>query len=351
MRPSFVCARSDATGFASSSAEGKKMRPPSRTIRAIARAAAAFAAAAGSSTTDGATIYAGPAYNATTLTGFQNPEISIGPGGGTVADGRAVGHASKYVSGVDKGTRALRWDTSGAAATELGHLGTNSAGYTTVEAYAINPSGLIVGSAGRYESGLERGTAAVRWDPAGTAATELGNLGTSTVGRTISSAFAVNAAGTVVGTATRYDPVSHLSRGARAVRWDAASTTAVELQHLGTSSLGNTGSVAYAINSTGTIVGHAGKYDSSGAGVGSRAVRWDPSGTVTELGHIGTDATGKTTSNAYAVNAGGTAVGFANRYDPVGKLVGTRAVRWDGSDTAATELQNLGTDATGDASG
>jgi hypothetical protein len=90
--------------------------------------------------------------------------------------------------------------------------------------------------------------------------------------------------------------------GYHAVRWDASSTAATELGNLGTNKNGFTASAAYAINSAGTAVGYADKFE-SGNGLGYRAVRWYASGTVaTELGHIGTDSNGSTSCQAQAVN-------------------------------------------------
>ena len=46
--------------------------------------------------------------------------------------------------------------------------------------------------------------------------------------------------------------------------------------------------------------------------LGGRAVRWDASG-MTELGHLGTDASGSTHSTAGSINNAGTAVGWGVR--------------------------------------
>ena len=81
----------------------------------------------------------------------------------------------------------------------------------------------------------------------------------------------------------------------------------------------------------------------AGTYLGTAAVRWDASGTAaTELGNLGTDTSGYTERQAYAINTAGTAVGYANKYSPDGTFLGHRAVRWDASGTAA-ELGN-GTD-------
>jgi hypothetical protein len=129
--------------------------------------------------------------------------------------GTAVGGAVKYnAAGEYLGTRAVRWDSSSTAATELGNLGADGSGVAYGIAYAINDSGAAVGWTGAR---------AVRWDGSGTAATELANLGGE------SYAYAVNNAGTAVGRADKYDDSGNFI-GWRAVRWDASGTAATELR-------------------------------------------------------------------------------------------------------------------------
>src|SRR5205823_6340177 len=94
----------------------------------------------------------------------------------------------------------------------------------------------------------------------------------------------------------------------------------------------------------GTAVGYAEKWVLDGD-KGPRAVHWDAWGTAaTELENLGTDSGGGTDSQAFALNTAGTTVGFSEKYVS-GFYKGTRAVRWDASSTVATELGNLGTEA------
>jgi hypothetical protein len=290
------------------------------------------------------TVYGGPTYNAATQTGYQSPLLPVAPGW-TAGDGVAVGAAHKYSGGMDLGYRAVRWDASGAAATELGNLGTDSSGYTGSGAVAINSAGVAIGGANKYNGDTSLGGRAVRWDASGTAATELGNLGTNGSGYTIAGASAINSGGTAVGYAYTYIGDTYL--GPRAVRWDASGTAATELGNLGTNSSGETDIKAYAVNTAGVAVGFANKF-TGGTYLGNRAVRWDASGTaLTELGNLGTNSSGGTDSGAVAINSAGTAVGYAIKYSPDGTSLGTRAVRWDANGTAATELGSLGNDING----
>lgn len=283
-------------------------------------------------------VYGGPTYDTTTGTGYPNPALPSTPGS-TAGNGMAVVYATKYLGGADFGTRALRWDASGTEATELGNLGTDSIGYTQSQAVAINTAGTAVGNADKYTGGTYLGSRAVRWDASGTAATELDNLGTNSGGTTYSYAYAINTEGTAVGNASKYS--GDTSLGSRAVRWDALGTAATELGEIS----GGRGHFPRAINAAGTAVGSALKAGVGNTNLGRRAVRWDASGTAaTELGHLGTFGSGYTISEALAVNTAGTAVGYANRYVGTGGYA--HAVRWDASGIAATELGGLGTDST-----
>jgi uncharacterized membrane protein len=285
-------------------------------------------------------------YDQTTQGGYQSPYLPANPGA-TAGNGVAVGLAVKYTSGTVLGARSVRWDASGAAAIELGNLGVSSSGTTNSEAYAVNAAGTTVGYARKYTSGgADLGQRAVRWDASSTIATELDNLGTGNGGTTFSVANVINAGGATVGFAEKYFGIIDL--GPRAVRWGAAGTAVTEMGNLGTDVDGNSNSIAYSINSAGAAVGYANKYAGS-MNLGSRAVRWDALGTATELGNLGTNSTtgdGFTNSQSLSLNAAGTAVGFAQKYNG-GINAGYRAVRWDASGTAATELGNLGTDLKG----
>lgn len=286
-----------------------------------------------------AAIYGGPTNNTSVNTGYSNPAAPVGPGA-TAGNGAGTGYVSKSALGRSQGTRAVRWDNTGAAAVELGNLGLDVNGAAVNNAFAINPAGTVVGSAQKIVANVGLGQRATRWDAGVTTATELGNLGTDASGNTNSVAYALNASGTAVGYATKY--TASIALGDRAVRWDAGGTTATELGNLGLDGNNATTSYAYAISSTGTAVGYAFKYVNASPR-GSRAVRWDADGTAaTELGNLGTSTAGATTSYAYAVNTAGTAVGFATKFVNNSNLA-DRAVRWDAGTATATELGNLGT--------
>ena len=231
--------------------------------------------------------------------------------------GTAAGVADKYESGTFRGTCAVRWDASTGAATELGNLGADSAGNTYSRAYALNDAGTAAGIADKYESGSFKGARAVRWDASGAAATELGNLGTSGAGYTTSLAYAVNDAGTAVGYADKY--VSGSFKGLRAVRWDASTGAATELGDLGTSGAGVTSSLAYALNDAGIAVGSARDYDEAGTLLGNRAVAWGLDGVAIDLNTLlsPADAALWTLTEARGISDGGWITGIGT-FDPDG---------------------------------
>src|SRR5439155_1702281 len=160
--------------------------------------------------------------------------------------------------GTNLGNRAVRWDASATAATELGNLGTDVGGVTQSYANAVNSAGVTVGSSKKYGGGIDFGDRAVRWDASTNASTELGNLGTDGSGSTQSIAYAINTAGAGVGWAQKYTGGTFL--GLRAARWNASGTAATELGDLGTDSHGITTSFARAINTAEAAVGNAVKY-------------------------------------------------------------------------------------------
>jgi hypothetical protein len=288
-------------------------------------------------------VFGGPTYTSG-VGGFKNGHAT-----GVNDTGIAIGTAYKYdAADTELGERAFRWDGSGSAATELGNLGTNLDGVAHIGASAINDAGTIIGAAERYDSGGEfLGVRAVRWDSWTTVATELGNLGTDNDDVTHSYANAINNAGTVVGDADLFDGAGEYL-GVRAVRWDGSGTVATELGSLSTVIDEATYDHAAVINDAGTIVGNADKFDSEGAYIGSRVVRWVATSTAAiELEKLGTELDPVTSSGASAINSTGTIVGVDIKPDGSGGHFGYRAVRWDASSRAVTELENLGTDVNG----
>jgi hypothetical protein len=239
-----------------------------------------------------------------------------------------------------QGNRAVRWNAAGDA-TELANISSytiDSGGgdiydVANAEAYAINNAGIAVGYSAIYEqSGLNRGRRAVRWNATGMA-TELGHLGLGQTGSTTSEAWAVNEAGDAVGFATKFD-VQGLTDGQRAVRWNAGATEAVELQVLGTDPTGNTISKAYTLNEAGTAVGWLDKFSTEGIAQGTRAVTWNATGAVTELGALSAPEGIPSFSQAFDINEAGLAAGMAG--DPNA----SRAVYWT-ADGMPVDLNTL----------
>ncbi|MCC7408460.1 MAG: DUF3466 family protein [Phycisphaeraceae bacterium] len=257
--------------------------------------------------------------------------------------GAVVGHAKKYSpAGADLGTRAVRWDPDSSTAIELDNLGANASGYTKACATAINDIGTVAGYADYYDpQGHSLGTRAVRWDAGGTAATMLGDLGASGILNRATIANAINNNGAVVGRAQKYNTQGS-DLGSRAVRWDPNLTVAVELQNLSLTTLGFADAEAKLVNDDGVVAGLAHQFNSSGFSLGPRPVRWDPSGAITPLGILGTKSDGSTADpQVNDINSDGVIIGCVPKYDAAGHSLGTRAVRWNPSSTAPVELATL----------
>jgi uncharacterized membrane protein len=266
----------------------------------------------------------------TVLAPLEHNEI-LGPPDGIAYDvndhGIAVGWSGRTHPALfdHMGDRAVRWDAAGNV-TEFGQISSYMTGsgipVSTSEAFAINNAGQSVGHGTIYDAmGNSKGVRAVRWSAAGTP-TQLGHIGTSAAAVTNAAAWAINETGAAVGYATKYDG-GGLNDGLRAVRWNAGSTTAVELQLLGTDPNGVTLSKAYTLNEAGTAVGWAHKYV-GGVNQGARAVTWNTTGQVTELGLL----PGATESQAFDINNFGIAVGTMS------SPTSTAAVYWAANGTA-----------------
>ncbi len=274
------------------------------------------------------------------------------------ANGVIGGYSEVYggaTGSTDLGFRAVRWDSSTAAATQLGNLGTSTAGSTQSQVYNLNVNGLAVGYATKYgvptggTTVSSLGARATSWAAGQTGVTELGNLGLSTTGTTTSNAYGVNAGGTAVGQANKY--ASGSSVGTRAVAWNTTTAAATELGNLGTSTTGFTSGKSNAINIAGLAVGQSTKYTAGGTSLGNRAVLWDTTTatpTAVELGNLGTNdgtsgpnATGSITdANDLDINDLGLSVGVESAYTSTGTLLGDRAVVWN-PDGTATDINSL----------
>jgi len=239
------------------------------------------------------------------------------------------------------GTRAVRWAAGQTGAQELGALGKNSAGRIEGTAYAIDAVGNAVGFAEKWSGDLDLGPRPVLWNAGQTSATELGITGIDASAKAYSKALSISTTGNIAG-------VTGTSGGTYSgVRWMAGDTSGTLLGNLGTNLSGITTSYANGINAAGDAVGLSVKW-SGNTSLNDRAVKWVSGQTAPiELGTLGTNASGTTTVLAQAINNAGDIAGWGLRYDGAPHSTGSRAIRWAAGKTAATELDTLGTDATG----
>jgi hypothetical protein len=240
--------------------------------------------------------------------------------------GVSLGMASNMM-----GTRAVRWDAAGAP-TVLPGL----AGNFSYEAYAINNAAISIGRA--FDGVTDR---AVRWDAAG-AITELGHLGLDAAGVTVVSPYTLNSAGTAVGYSFKHDAAGNY-QGTVPVRWDGAGTAATELDTLAPNFNGWRFGLARDINDAGVTVGNVSKAPSFPTDeFGQRAARWDATGTaVTVLATLGTAPNGEGTSDAWAINASGLIVGAASRFNAITSMADQRAVYWKPGASTPLDLNSL----------
>ncbi len=229
---------------------------------------------------------------------------------------------------------ALLW-TGSATPIQLGSLSSGGPGQRDY-AYAINNSGIIVGSS-RLDNSNQ---SAVRWSTTDTAPVQLDTLGMSTTGGFNAAAGTVNSAGTIAGAATKYDANGGLI-GSFAVKWAANGTAVTEL---GTASRNGFISSYYAIkiNDSDVIAGSSYDLDFVNGTQSTRAMRWDAAGNASELGNLGVNADGESHSTVFDINSHGDVVGLTEKYDSSGGYFGVRAVRWSANSNSAEELGAFG---------
>ena len=235
------------------------------------------------------------------------------------------------------GDRAVRWNASGTAATELGHIGTDSSGDTVVEAQAVNTAGTAVGYAVKYNGGTTSAPApSAGTPPAPPPRSWATSARAAAAGRSASPTTSTRA-GTAVGYAEKYSPAgTHLGTrrplGRLGHRRHRAGQPWHRQQRLTRSAK------PYAVNSAGTAVGYASSTARTArSSAYTRAVRWDASGTAaTELGNdINNGISGGV---AWAVNTAGVAVGYGNKFAG-GTFLGDRAMLWDSTRSPSTSTR------------
>ena len=266
------------------------------------------------------------------------------------ASGVAVGQAYTYIPSNPlhplnhdnlADSRPVRWNAAGTAATELNSFYADEFGHSFGAAFGVNASGTAVGYSSTHDGWL-----AARWDAGGTAIRQLKGLN-------LSAAYAINDSGVAVGFTPTLTQGGNPG-GNRPVRWDPANVDAsndIEPSYLSPVQVDENGvgeGYAWDINNAGTAIGV------SRAGLGLRAVRWDANSTnptiLDILAPVRSD--GFSASNfAYQINAGGTVVGIAEKYNVAGDSLGIRPARWAAGGHVVTELGLLGTDLTGHATG
>ena len=255
--------------------------------------------------------------------------------------GVAVGYAHQFdeLTDQDLGPRAVRWDADSTMAVPLGLLGTGSNGIAAAAAVAVNQASVAVGYAVRYDDNhLPRGQRAVRWNAAGVAA-ELAALGADANESAAAAAYAINDAGVAVGQSTRYDG-DHNDLGKRPVRWMSDSNAAHPLGLLGTAVGDFTEGEALGVNASGAAIGWVRAYDVSHNERGVRAVRWDASSDDAHELQTFAGVADITYTFANAMNDAKVAVGWAEAYDANGGAIGAHAVLWN-ADGSILDLNTL----------
>lgn len=148
---------------------------------------------------------------------------------------------------------------------------------------------------------------------------------------------------------SQYYDVNGADKGGRAFLW--SNGVMRNLGSLGTNGAGQGDSDASALNAAGQVAGQSRFFDIGGNSRGNRAFLWT-NGVMSNLGSLGTDASGYGDSRPVGLNATGQVAGVARHFiDGIDQ--GTRAFLWangvmtnlgtlDGGESFATALNDSG---------
>lgn len=201
----------------------------------------------------------------------------------------------------------------------------------------VNDDGVAIGHSGKMISGGSYGPHGFAWGPAGV--TFFGSIGSKDT-----SAYTTGITGEIaVGYADKF--IGGTDHGFRGVRWDLQTGAVTELDCF-PGAWYQTSAKAGVVNDAGLTAGYSKKYSGT-TFLGERPVRWAAGGTsLTELDVLGTSASGSGKGTPLAINNLGTIVGVCDKYAN-GVYIGPRATRWDASGTAVRELDSFGVSSTG----
>ena len=266
----------------------------------------------------------------------------FGRGLSTAADindsGQVVGSSTVYdTNGVNKGSAAFLY-TNGTLQ-KLGSFGTDTNGFGSSAAKALNSGGQVVGSSTVYDTnGVNKGSAAFLYTN-GTLQ-NLGNFGTDASGKGSSFAVGINDGGLVIGDSDVY--VSGVNTATDAFLY--ANGVLTDLGNFGSGTTSRGSSIPVAINAAGQVAGASDKYDASGNSLGRDAFLYT-NGALTDLGNLGTDSSGKGYSVATGMNASGMVIGTSKLYDSGHHFLGTDSFLYDHG--TLTDLSSLVTNSVG----
>ena len=313
-------------------------RPPVRQTGVIAAAIAAFVAAPPAAA-QFAPIYPGPL-----VPDLAAPHSLRWEPVDVTSTGIAVANVttSRFDEdiGFTVGSRAFRWDTTGAPPQQLTTFGAGDDAFSFASVSAVNEHGVAVGQAERTDpTGVSTDRIPVVWGAGGGDPMELATRSATPQVMIEWMPVDINSAGAIVGSAAEPSQLPG-GRARTAVMWDSPETVARELAYPATDS--NVESLAMEIADSGIVVGIVRKRTEAGANLGSRPVRWDASGVPAELAPLGASVPSQNNVRVLAANGHGAIVGKSAEYDEDGELLRVFVpVRWPAGTTDPEVLGDL----------
>jgi uncharacterized membrane protein len=230
--------------------------------------------------------------------------------------GQVIGYSSRYNGTANGGQSA--WFYNGNQTIQIGLTGTGytwTNGFQVSSASALNEAGKVIGSSSRYIGTANGGQAA--WLYNGNQTSQIGLTGsgyTSASGYQNSSVSALNEAGQVIGSSNRYNGATEV--GQAAWLYDGNQTSQIGLTGTGyTRTDGYQNSWVMTLNDAGQVIGFSNRYGTMMAG---RATWLYDAGQTSQIGLTGsgyTSSDGYQESSFRALNEAGQVLGYSNRYN------------------------------------
>jgi len=238
--------------------------------------------------------------------------------------GVAAGFSERYAGLTLSGQSAWYYNPASGVSADItlrDPLHTDSGGYQSSSALALNASGIVVGSSFQYGGGTQAGQTAWAYDPVD--GHELMGLvdaeHTAPGGFTTNTPSRINDAEQIVGTAGRYSPSGGslgISAWVHTLGSGSVRVGLYDADH--TSAAGVISNQVRGLSDAGMVLGTAPRYRGGTSAANNSVWLGDPSGATSRLGYFNAEHTasdGTQQSDAFSLTSSGFVAGRSRRFD------------------------------------